>query len=133
MVGENLNKKIFECTAKKDEQIHELKLNAIDRDDAIRQLKELNFEIVSLEEVKKSTWKIFLGYLLKLRQGTIAEDKNKLANMPEFFCPKCNISVDKTSFAPWQILLAIFFFPIGLITLLLGKIRKYCSRCGYKF
>jgi predicted RNA-binding Zn-ribbon protein involved in translation (DUF1610 family) len=43
--------KIYKCIAKKDGEIHELKLDAADREDAIKQLGQLNFEIVALKEV----------------------------------------------------------------------------------
>jgi len=53
--------------------------------------------------------------------------------MAKILCPKCNTSVDKAGFATWQILVAIFLFPIGLLALLAGTKRTECPNCGYKW
>jgi len=53
--------------------------------------------------------------------------------MAKVTCPKCGDLVEKAGFATWQILVAIFLFPIGLLALLVGTKRTECSKCGYKW
>lgn len=44
-------------------------------------------------------------------------------------CPKCGTPVP-ASFAGWQILLSIFFFPFGLFSLLAGRRPGACPSCA---
>ena len=45
-------------------------------------------------------------------------------------CPRCGSEMTE-KYSAWQILVSIFLFPIGLVSLAAGK-QKKCSRCGHK-
>jgi hypothetical protein len=46
-------------------------------------------------------------------------------------CPKCSKPAQQGSFHTWQIIVAICFFPVGLIALLLEKQPSKCMDCGH--
>jgi hypothetical protein len=46
-------------------------------------------------------------------------------------CPKCNSLAKRGGFPVWVILVAIFFFPIGLLALLVGRKPTSCPGCGF--
>ena len=46
-------------------------------------------------------------------------------------CPKCSKPAQQGSFHTWQIIVAICFFPVGLIALLLEKQPSKRMDCGY--
>jgi len=46
-------------------------------------------------------------------------------------CPKCETPCKKGGFKGWQILVAICFFPIGLIALLMDKEPTQCHKCSH--
>lgn len=46
-------------------------------------------------------------------------------------CPKCSKTAQKGGFHAWQIIVAICFFPIGLIALLAEKEPSKCNDCGH--
>ncbi len=46
-------------------------------------------------------------------------------------CPRCNALNPKPGFPAWVILVAIFFFPIGLFALLTGRKPAVCHNCGF--
>ena len=48
-------------------------------------------------------------------------------------CPKCGEMAQKGGFHTWQILVAICFFPVGMIALLLDKKPSQCFSCGQIF
>ncbi|PRD46146.1 hypothetical protein C5745_17140 [Sphingobacterium haloxyli] len=52
-------------------------------------------------------------------------------------CPYCESSGTasqiKNVYATWQIYVSVFLFPIGLISLVLGKKSKRCYNCGGKW
>lgn len=48
-------------------------------------------------------------------------------------CPKCQQSTKRGGFAAWQIIVAILFFPLGLLALLAGRQPAHCSACGYRW
>ena len=46
-------------------------------------------------------------------------------------CPKCDTPCQKGGYKTWQIIVAICFFPIGLIALLLDKEPTQCHKCSH--
>lgn len=46
-------------------------------------------------------------------------------------CPKCGGLAKRGGFAVWQILVSIFFFPIGLVSLVAGRQPNRCNNCGH--
>lgn len=46
-------------------------------------------------------------------------------------CPKCQNATEKGGYHMWQILVAICFFPIGLLALFVDKKPTVCHGCGY--
>lgn len=51
--------------------------------------------------------------------------------MPSVSCPKCNILVQKAGYPTWVIIVAICFFPLGLLALLAGRQPTRCGNCGF--
>ena len=47
--------------------------------------------------------------------------------------PKCKQLTLENGYHFWQILVAICFFPLGLIALDLDKKETVCNHCGYRF
>ncbi|MDR0822403.1 MAG: hypothetical protein LBN20_01295 [Endomicrobium sp.] len=48
-------------------------------------------------------------------------------------CPKCGNLIQKGNFAAWQIILAICFFPVGLVSFLAGRGPTTCHHCNTTF
>jgi hypothetical protein len=48
-------------------------------------------------------------------------------------CPKCGTPCEKGGYRGWQILVAIFLFPIGLLALASGRKDSTCFSCGTKW
>ena len=48
-------------------------------------------------------------------------------------CPKCTNNVQRGSYPIWVIIVAIIFFPIGLLALLAGRQASVCAACGNAF
>jgi hypothetical protein len=48
-------------------------------------------------------------------------------------CPKCSKPTAQGGFAAWQIIVAICFFPLGLLALLAGRKPTTCNMCGFIF
>lgn len=46
-------------------------------------------------------------------------------------CPKCSKPAKKGGYKTWQIIVAICFFPIGLLALLADKETSSCQSCGH--
>ncbi len=46
-------------------------------------------------------------------------------------CPKCGSAQVRGSYPLWVILVAILFFPIGLLALLAGRKPTRCLQCGF--
>jgi hypothetical protein len=46
---------------------------------------------------------------------------------------KCNQLTPAGGYKAWQIIVAVCFFPIGLIALDLDKKVTICKHCGYRF
>jgi len=51
--------------------------------------------------------------------------------MAQISCPKCSELTEKGKYKTWQILVAICFFPIGLLALMVDKEPTRCNKCGY--
>lgn len=51
--------------------------------------------------------------------------------MANLSCPKCGQLTKRAGFKTWQILVAICFFPMGLLALLAGRKPTQCSSCGH--
>lgn len=49
--------------------------------------------------------------------------------MAQLSCPKCGSLATRGSIPVWQILVAICFFPIGLLALLAGRNPTVCPKC----
>jgi hypothetical protein len=46
-------------------------------------------------------------------------------------CPKCSALTEKGGYQTWQIVVAVCFFPIGLLALLAEKKPSRCHSCNY--
>jgi len=46
-------------------------------------------------------------------------------------CPKCSQQTPQSGFPVWEIVVAICFFPLGLLALLAGRKPTSCSHCGH--
>jgi len=46
-------------------------------------------------------------------------------------CPKCNTLNQQAGWPAWVIVVAICFFPIGLLALLSGRKPTVCRQCGF--
>ncbi len=46
-------------------------------------------------------------------------------------CPKCNTIAPASGYPAWVIIVAICFFPLGLLALLAGRKPTQCPKCGY--
>jgi hypothetical protein len=53
--------------------------------------------------------------------------------MAQISCPKCSTLVNRGGFYGWQIVVAICFFPIGLLSLLAGRKPTTCFNCNHTF
>jgi hypothetical protein len=45
-------------------------------------------------------------------------------------CPKCGSLASRGGFPVWVIVVAICFFPVGLLALLAGRKPTQCGNCG---
>ena len=45
-------------------------------------------------------------------------------------CPKCATLTERGGIPPWEIIVAICFFPVGLLALLAGRKPTICPKCG---
>jgi hypothetical protein len=45
-------------------------------------------------------------------------------------CPKCGAPTSQGGFPAWTIVVAICFFPLGLLALLAGRKPTRCGGCG---
>lgn len=48
-------------------------------------------------------------------------------------CPKCNNTTPQAGFPTWVIIVAICFFPMGLLALLAGRKPTVCGTCNHTF
>ena len=48
-------------------------------------------------------------------------------------CPKCSTLVGRAGFPAWTIIVAICFFPLGLLALLAGRKPTTCGNCGFSW
>lgn len=46
-------------------------------------------------------------------------------------CPKCQTLCTRGGFKAWQIIIAVCFFPIGLLALLADREPTRCTNCGF--
>ncbi len=46
-------------------------------------------------------------------------------------CPKCNNVQSRAGYPVWVIIVAICFFPLGLLALLAGRKPTTCAKCGF--
>ena len=53
--------------------------------------------------------------------------------MAQISCPKCQAMAYRGGIPIWQIVVAIIFFPIGLLALLAGRKPTECPSCGYRW
>jgi len=51
--------------------------------------------------------------------------------MAQLSCPKCGELTKKGGYKAWQIIVAICFFPIGLLALLADKEPTVCQKCSH--
>ena len=52
-------------------------------------------------------------------------------DMAQLSCPKCNEMANRGGFKAWQIIVAICFFPLGLLALLADRKPTTCPKCGH--
>ena len=50
--------------------------------------------------------------------------------MAAITCPKCGQLANQGGFPAWAIIVAICFFPVGLLALLAGRKPTQCGACG---
>lgn len=48
-------------------------------------------------------------------------------------CPKCSKTTTQGGYPAWVIIVAICFFPLGLLALMAGKKPTVCGHCGHVF
>jgi len=48
-------------------------------------------------------------------------------------CPKCDQLATRGGFKTWQIVVAICFFPIGLLALLADRNPTVCGSCDHRW
>jgi hypothetical protein len=48
-------------------------------------------------------------------------------------CVQCGAITPRGRFATWQVLVSIFFFPLGMLSLFLGRKATTCRNCGYSW
>lgn len=48
-------------------------------------------------------------------------------------CPKCGELTPERGYSGWQIVIAILFFPIGLLALLADKEPTKCEHCSHSW
>lgn len=46
-------------------------------------------------------------------------------------CPKCSTPTPRNGYPAWVIIVAICFFPVGLLALLAGRSPSRCPNCGF--
>ena len=46
-------------------------------------------------------------------------------------CPKCGTVNPRNGYPVWVILVAVLFFPFGLLALLVGRKPTACRQCGF--
>lgn len=51
----------------------------------------------------------------------------------ELTCPKCGTLTKRGGYAGWQIVVAILFFPIGLLALAAGRQPTECMECRFRW
>lgn len=51
--------------------------------------------------------------------------------MANTYCPKCKELTPKAGYRTWQIIVAICFFPLGLIALDADSKPTKCKKCCY--
>ena len=53
--------------------------------------------------------------------------------MANLSCPNCSGLTRRGTFKTWQIIVAICFFPIGLLALLVDRKPTVCQNCGHSW
>ena len=51
--------------------------------------------------------------------------------MANLSCPKCSELTKKGGYKTWQIIVAVCFFPLGLLALLADRNPTTCQKCGH--
>lgn len=51
--------------------------------------------------------------------------------MAAISCPKCSAIQERAGYPAWVIIVAICFFPFGLLALLAGRKPTFCAKCGH--
>jgi len=51
--------------------------------------------------------------------------------MANLSCPKCGELTKKGGYKTWQIIVAICFFPLGLLALLADRNPTSCQKCSH--
>ena len=77
----------------------------------------------------------YCGTVLNYQQPSNQQSPHQMYQQSQYqpisanTCPKCGNEM-KSKYHGWQIMVAIFLFPIGLLALLMDK-QKKCSNCGF--
>ena len=53
--------------------------------------------------------------------------------MANISCPKCGELTNKGGYKAWQIIVAVCFFPLGLLALLADRNPTTCQKCGHSW
>lgn len=53
--------------------------------------------------------------------------------MAQVPCPKCGAQTPQGGFPVWEIVVAICFFPVGLLAFLAGRKPTECPSCKHLF
>lgn len=51
--------------------------------------------------------------------------------MAQVNCPNCGKIINQAGFPAWEIIVAICFFPLGLLALLAGREATTCPHCKH--
>jgi len=57
--------------------------------------------------------------------------QKKETYMTQISCPKCSEMANRGGFKGWQIIVAICFFPLGLLALLADREPTRCPKCSH--
>ena len=63
--------------------------------------------------------------------GIVVVYRNEILKPNRTKCPQCGGKATRGQFSAWQFILAVCFFPIGLLALLAGREPTTCPNCGH--
>jgi hypothetical protein len=76
-------------------------------------------------------WCLWQG--IKEYRKVKAEEEKEGTYRGTISCPFCGSQTKRGGFALWQYLMSIFFFPLGMLSLLAGRQPSLCKSCQKSF